>query len=102
LEKHQQWLGQHQELYAQAVKGCERSLKRQAFVAACKQKALLPIQLVATASIGLLQAMQAYPRRSLEANLKDAFRSLISRAFHRQDNFRSAFRQWIEIGRDDG
>src|SRR5262249_17918846 len=77
LEKHQQWLGQHQELYAQAGKRCERGVKGQAFVAACKQKAWLPIHLVATASIGLLQAMHAYPRRrSLEANLKDRIQKL--------------------------
>jgi hypothetical protein len=77
LDKHQQWLGQHQELYAQAVKGCERRLKRQAFVAACKQKAWLPIQLVATASTGLLQAIYAYPhRRSLRAHLKDRIQEL--------------------------
>src|ERR1041384_5086482 len=24
LDKHQQWLGQHQELYTEAVRGCER------------------------------------------------------------------------------
>jgi hypothetical protein len=77
LDKHQQWLGQHQELYAQAMKGCERRLKRQAFVAACKQKAWLPIQLVATASTGLLQAIHAYPRRrSLRANLTDRIQEL--------------------------
>src|SRR5262249_30332308 len=77
LDKHQQWLGQHQELYTEAVKGCERRLKREAFVAACKQKAWLPIQLVATASTGLLQAIQAYPRhRSLRANLKDRIQGL--------------------------
>jgi len=26
LEKHQQWLGHHQELYTETVKGCERHL----------------------------------------------------------------------------
>ena len=31
LEKHQQWLDRHQELYAQTVKGCERRLKRLAY-----------------------------------------------------------------------
>jgi len=46
LDKHQQWLGQHQELYTEAVEGCERRLKRQAFMGACKQAAWLPIQLV--------------------------------------------------------
>ena len=34
LDKHQQWLGQHQELYTEAVEGCERRLKRQAFMGA--------------------------------------------------------------------
>ena len=53
LDKHQQWLGQHQELYAQAVKGCERRLKRKAFIGACKQTAWLPIQLLTTAWTGL-------------------------------------------------
>ena len=77
LDKHQQWLGQHEELYTEAVKGCERRLKRQAFVAACKQKAWLPIQLVATASTGLLQAIHAYPRRrSHKGNLKDRIQEL--------------------------
>lgn len=77
LEKHHQWLGQHQELYTEAVKGCERRLKRQAFVAVCKQKAWLPIQLVATASTGLLQAIHAYPRpRSLRAKLKHRLQEL--------------------------
>ena len=28
LDKHQQWLGQHQDLYTEAVRGCERRLKR--------------------------------------------------------------------------
>src|SRR5215471_13318049 len=31
LEKHQQWLDRHQELYAQAVGACERRLKRLAY-----------------------------------------------------------------------
>jgi hypothetical protein len=53
LDNHQQWLGQHQQLYAQAVKGCERRLKRQAFIGACKQAAWLPIQFLTTAWSGL-------------------------------------------------
>jgi len=77
LDKHQQWLGQHQELYTEAVKECERRLKRQAFVTACKQKAWLPIQVVASASTGLLHAALAYPRRrSLKAKLKDRIQEL--------------------------
>lgn len=50
LDKHLQWLGQHQELYSQAMKGCERRLKRQAI---------------------------AYPRRrSLRAKLKDRIQEM--------------------------
>jgi len=100
LDKHQQWLGQHQELYTEAVEGCERRLKRQAFMGACKQAAWLPIQLVATASTGLLHATLAYPRRRwLRAKLQIAFRSWITRASpNLHGNFRSAFRQWIGAG----
>jgi hypothetical protein len=77
LDKHQQWLGHHQELYTEAVKGCQRRLKRQAFIAACKKTAWLPIQLVATASTGLLHATLAYRRRrSLRAKLKDRIQEL--------------------------
>ena len=77
LDKHQQWLGQHQELYTEAVEGCERRLKRQAFMGACKQAAWHPIQLVATASTGLLHATLAYPRRRwLRAKLKDRIQEL--------------------------
>ena len=77
LDKHRQWLGQHQELYTEAVKGCERRLKRQAFIGACKQAAWLPIQLLATASTGLFNAAIAYPRRRwLRAKLKDRLQEL--------------------------
>ena len=77
LDKHQQWLGRHQELYAQAVKGCERRLKRQAFINAWKQTAWLPIQFLATAWIGLSHAAVAYPRRrALRAKLKDRIQEL--------------------------
>jgi hypothetical protein len=59
LDKQQQWLGQHQELYTQAVKGCERRLKRQAFVDACKEKARLPIQILTRR--GVTYATQRLP-----------------------------------------
>lgn len=63
LEKHQRWLEGHQELYAEAVKGCQRRLKRQAFVGACKRTALLPTQLLASASVALGHTAGAYVRR---------------------------------------
>jgi hypothetical protein len=68
---------EHQELYTEAVKGCERRLKRQAFIGACKEAAWLPIQLVATASTGLFHTTLAYPRRRwLRAKLKDRLQEL--------------------------
>jgi len=77
LEKHQQWVGRHQELYAQAVKGCERRLKRQAFIGACKETARLPIQLLTNAWSGLFDAALAYQRRlSLRAKLKNRIQEL--------------------------
>ena len=77
LDKHQQWLGQHQEIYTEAVKGCERRLKRQAFITACKQTAWVPVQLLTTACGGLFNAALAYPRRrSLRAKLKDRIQEL--------------------------
>jgi len=77
LDKHQQWLGQHQELYTEAVKGCERRLRRQALISACKQTAWVPVQLLTTAWSGLSRAALAYPRRrSLRAKLKDRIQEL--------------------------
>ena len=73
LEKHQQWLGRHEELYAQALKGCERQI----FINACKQTAWVPLQLLATASTGLFHAALAYPRRRwLKAKLKNRIEEL--------------------------
>ena len=77
LDEHQQWVGRHQELYAQAVKGCERRLKRKALIGACKQTAWVPIQLLTTAWSGLFHAGLAYPRRRwLKAKLKDRIQEL--------------------------
>jgi len=74
---HQQWLGQHQELYTEAIKGCERRLRRQALITACKQRAWIPVQLLTTACGGLFNAALAYPRRrSLRAKLKDRIQEL--------------------------
>jgi hypothetical protein len=73
LDKHQQWLGQHQELYTEAVRGCERRRKRQLFIAACKDTARLPIELLSNAWSGLFNASR---RRSLKAKLKDRLQEL--------------------------
>jgi len=74
LDKHQEWLGEHQELYTEAVKRFERRLKRQALIAACKRTAWVPVELLTTA---LSRAALAYPRRrSLRAKLKDRIQEL--------------------------
>jgi len=75
LDKHQQWVGRHQELYTEAVKGCERRLKRQSFMGA--QTARLPVQFLTTAWSGLFNAPLAYRRRRwLRAKLKDRLQPL--------------------------
>ena len=77
LDKHQQWMRQHQELYSQALKECERCLKRQAFIAACKHRALLPMRILATACLGLSHAAWAYPRRRwLRAKLRNRIQAV--------------------------
>jgi hypothetical protein len=85
LDKHQQWLGQHQELYTEAVKGCERRLKRQAFIGACKERARRSTQLLTTAWTGLFHAGLEYPRRRwLKAKLKDRIQELDHRSEHQR------------------
>ena len=73
LDKHKQWLGHHQERYTEAVRGFERRLKRQVFIAACKDTARLPIQLLSDFWSGLFNAGR---RCSLRAKLKDRLREL--------------------------
>ena len=81
LDRHQQWLGQHQQLYAQAVTGCDRRLKRQAFIKACKRTAWLPIQFLASGSAGLFHTALAYPScRWLRAKLKTRIQELEHRS----------------------
>jgi hypothetical protein len=77
LDKHQRWLEGHQELYAEALKECQRRLKRQAFINACKQTALLPIQFLVFARDALSHAAWAYPRRvGLRAKLQNRIQAM--------------------------
>jgi len=79
LDQHERWLERHQELYSEAVKGCERRLKRQRFISACKQTALLPIHLLASACVGLFHAARAYPHRFwLRAKLQNRIHAMDS------------------------
>ena len=87
LERHQRWLEGHQELYAKAVKGCQRRLKRQAFVRACKRTALLPTQLLASACVALGHAAWAYLRRfRLRAKLQNRIQAMDQRSGPRLQN----------------
>jgi hypothetical protein len=101
LDKHQEWLGQHQELYTEAVKGCERRLRRQALITACTQTAWVPVQLLTTAWRGLSHAALAYPRRrSLRAKLKDRIQELdhpseLPFARHLQERIRAMDRRGL-------
>jgi hypothetical protein len=70
LERHQRWLEGHQEL-------CQRRLKHQAFVRACKRTALLPTQLLASACVALGHAAWAYVRRfRLRAKLQNRIQAM--------------------------
>jgi hypothetical protein len=63
LEEHQRWLVDHQERYAEAVKECQRRLKRRRIIHGCKQTALLPKRLLASGCLALWRAAWAYPHR---------------------------------------
>lgn len=79
LEKHQRWLEAHQELYAEALQGCEQRPKRRAFINACKQVALVPIKLGAS----LLHAAFAHSRRDrLRAELQSRIQAMTNAAGH--------------------
>jgi len=83
LEKHRRWLESHQELYAEALKGCEQQLKRRAFINACKQVALVPIELVASAGAGLFHTAFAHSRRDrLRAELQSRIQAMTNAAGH--------------------
>jgi hypothetical protein len=63
LGKHQRWLVDHQERYAEAVRECQRRLKRRGIIHGCKQTALLPIRLLVSGCLALWRTAWAYPRR---------------------------------------
>jgi hypothetical protein len=72
LERHELWLERHHEIYSEALKECQRQLKRQYLISACKQTTLLPIQLLASGCVALFRGVRAYPRRSrLRAELQN-------------------------------
>jgi len=76
LGQHERWLERHQELYSEAVKGCQRRLKRQRFISACKQTALHPIQLLAAACVGLFHVPWAYRRFRPRAKLQNRIHAM--------------------------
>jgi hypothetical protein len=72
LERHELWLERHHEVYSEALKQCQRQLKRHYLISACKQTALLPIQLLASGCVALFRGVRPYPRRSrLRADLQN-------------------------------
>ncbi len=63
LERHELWLERHHKVYSEALKECQRQLKRQNLISACKRTALLPIRLLASGCVALFRGVWAYPRR---------------------------------------
>jgi hypothetical protein len=55
LERHQQWLERHRELYAEDMKRAQRHLRRHALVKVCKQAAMLPLHLISSRCAALLR-----------------------------------------------
>ena len=64
LERHELWLERHHEVYSETLKECQRQLRRQNLISACKQTALLPIRLLASGCTALFRGVRAHPRRS--------------------------------------
>lgn len=63
LERHQLWVERNRALYTEGLEVCQRRLKRQLFFRACKQTALLPIQLLAFAFVAGFHWAWAYLHR---------------------------------------
>jgi hypothetical protein len=63
LDRHRLWLERHQTLYSEALKECQRQLKRRSLIRAIKQTPLLPIQLLSTLCVAGFHAAWGYPHR---------------------------------------
>jgi hypothetical protein len=63
LSRHRLWMERHHELYSEALKACQRQLRRQNYINACKEVVLLPPRLLLSACVALLHGACAYPRR---------------------------------------
>ena len=54
LERHQQWLERHSEVYLKELKWAKRRLRRHDLIRACKQAVMVPMQLVSYGFVALL------------------------------------------------
>ena len=54
LERHQQWLERHSEVYLKELKWAKRRLRRHDLIRACKQAVMVPMQLVSSGFVALL------------------------------------------------
>jgi hypothetical protein len=54
LERHQQWLERHRELYLKELIRAQRQLRRHDVIRACKQAVMVPMQLVSFGFVALL------------------------------------------------
>ena len=58
LERHQQWLERHSEVYLKELKWAQRRLRRHDLIRACKQAVMVPMQLVSSGFVALLPAQE--------------------------------------------
>jgi len=92
LERHHLWVERHRALYSEALRECQHQLKRQNLIRACKQAALLPIQLLVVISVAMFRRACAYRSRfRLRAELQNRIdRMEQRRRFPRQAPWRAA------------
>ncbi len=59
LERHQQWLERHREVYLKELKWAKRQLRRHDLIRACKQAVMVPMQLVSFGFVALLHGARS-------------------------------------------
>ena len=72
LERHQQWLERHREVYLKELKWAKRQLRRHDLIRACKQVVIVPMQLVSSGFLALLPgARRTLAKRAIYEQLQN-------------------------------
>ena len=72
LERHQQWVERHREVYLIELKWAQRQLRRHDLIRACKQVVIVPMQLVSSGFLALLPgARRTLAKRAIYEKLQN-------------------------------